>query len=61
VPSITELTSNAVVRAMAKQPADRFENYEEMQMALEEARSHLLVQQMHEAGSPHGSKSWWKL
>jgi serine/threonine protein kinase len=55
VPEITELTSNAIVRAMAKEPGDRFESYEEMQMALEEARSHLLVQQVQQAGEqPQG-------
>jgi serine/threonine protein kinase len=61
VPEITELTSNALMRAMAKRPADRFENYEEMQMALEEARSHLLVRQSQETGQPPAAKSWWKL
>jgi serine/threonine protein kinase len=61
VPEITELTSNAIARAMAKQPADRFANYEEMQMALEEARSHLLLRQVREAGEqPAAGKKWWK-
>ena len=43
---ITQLTSDALVRAMAKQPGDRFKDYEELQMALEAARSELLVQQV---------------
>jgi serine/threonine protein kinase len=60
VPEITELTSNAIVRAMAKQPGDRFKDYEEMQMALEEARSHLLVQQFQETSQQPQAKSWWK-
>jgi len=63
VPEITELTSNAIVRAMAKRPGDRFESYEEMQMALEEARSHLLVQQsqqLEQGGEQPPAKSWWK-
>jgi serine/threonine protein kinase len=60
VPEITELTSNALMRAMAKRPADRFESYDEMQMALVEARSHLLVQQSQETGHPPATKSWWK-
>jgi serine/threonine protein kinase len=63
VPEISELTSNAIVRSMAKRPGDRFENYGEMQMALEEARSHLLVRQFQET-SEHSeqppAKSWWK-
>jgi serine/threonine-protein kinase len=60
VPEITELTSNALVRAMAKKPGDRFESYEEMQMVLEEARSHLLVRQVQEAVEQPPPKSWWK-
>lgn len=62
VPSITDLTSDALTRAMAKQPSDRFANYEELQMALEAARSQLLVQQVREAGHSHnpGTKSWWR-
>jgi len=63
VAGITEMTSDAIMRAMAKQPGERFENYEEMQMALEAARSHLLIQQVQQAdvqtqGGP--AKSWWK-
>ena len=62
VPEITELTSNAIARALAKRPEDRFESYEEMQMALEAARSHLLVQQHIKEASeqPTGKSSWWK-
>jgi serine/threonine protein kinase len=62
VPEITELTSDALARAMAKQPSDRFESYEEMQMALEAARSHLLIQQVREAEQeqPAAAKKWWK-
>ncbi len=59
-PEITERTSNAIVRAMAKRPEERFANYEEMQMALEEARSHLLLQQVQQAGEASTAKSWWK-
>jgi serine/threonine protein kinase len=62
VPEITQLTSDAIARAMAKEPGDRFATYEEMQMELEAARSHLLVQQhiqqAHE--QPPGKSSWWK-
>ncbi len=56
---ITEGTSNALVRAMAKDPGDRFKDYEEMQMALEAARSQLLVQQVREADQTP-NKSWWR-
>ena len=57
---ISGLTSEALVRAMAKQPADRFKDYEEMQMALEAARSQLLVQQVRETGQASPNKSWWR-
>jgi serine/threonine-protein kinase len=60
VPEITQLTSDALVRAMAKRPGDRFENYEEMQMVLEEARSHLMVRQMQQAAEQAPAKKWWK-
>ncbi len=64
VPEITEMTSNAIMRAMAKEPSGRFESYEEMQMALEAARSHLLVQQVQQADDEQRQsapgRSWWK-
>jgi serine/threonine protein kinase len=60
VPGITEATSEALLRAMAKRPADRFETYDEFQMALEIARSQLLVQQVRNAEKPPPGKSWWK-
>lgn len=43
VPEITPPTSDAICRAMAKNPADRFQSYEEFIMALEAARSQYLV------------------
>jgi serine/threonine-protein kinase len=61
VTSITEGTSDALLRAMAKHPEERFATYEEMQMALEASRSRLLVQQVHDADHPNpGTKSWWR-
>jgi hypothetical protein len=60
-PEITEATSEALARAMAKNPADRFATYDEMQMVLEVARSQLLVQQVRNSEQPPpSSKSWWK-
>src|SRR5580658_4742782 len=61
VPEITQLTSDAIARSLAKRPEDRFANYEEMQMALEEARSHLLRQQVQQADEQSPARpSWWK-
>jgi eukaryotic-like serine/threonine-protein kinase len=44
VPGITQPTSEALVRAMAKNPGDRFPSYDEFIMALTAARSQLLVE-----------------
>jgi eukaryotic-like serine/threonine-protein kinase len=65
VPGITDMTSNALVRSMAKNPADRFQTYDDFKMELEAARSYLLVQQVQDSGSeqeppPAEERSWWK-
>ena len=62
VPEITQPTSDALVKAMAKNPAERFLSYDEFIMALTAARSQLLVMQNQ---SPQLQKSksltsWWK-
>lgn len=44
VPEITQATSDAIACSMAKNPADRFQSYDEFRMALEAARTHLLIQ-----------------
>jgi serine/threonine protein kinase len=61
VPHISEWTSNALLTAMAKNPLERFETYDDMIMALEEARSHLLIHQTRETSKgATTSKSWWR-
>jgi serine/threonine protein kinase len=63
VPEITQPTSDAIVRALAKSPADRFLSYDEFIMALEAARSFLLRQQSQSPNPPNkpkGMTSWWK-
>jgi len=62
VPEITQPTSDALVKAMAKNPAERFLSYDEFIMALTAARSQLLVMQNQQ---PQAQKSksltgWWK-
>lgn len=63
-PDITQLTSNALARAMAKHPSERFESYDELIMALTSARSYLMVEQQRQAeqGGATGDsgKSWWR-
>jgi serine/threonine protein kinase len=62
VPEITQPTSDALVKAMAKNPAERFLSYDEFIMALEAARSFLLRQQLQspQQPKPKGMTSWWK-
>ncbi|MBN2507036.1 MAG: serine/threonine protein kinase [Verrucomicrobia bacterium] len=69
VPHITQPTSDAICTAMAKNPDDRYPTYDDFHMALEAARSYLLVDQMkqHQALNPQAhphlhphAKSWWK-
>ena len=63
VPEITELTSNVLQIAMSKNPRDRYQSYEDLCMALEQARSFYLVQKTQEEsrgaeGAP--GRSWWR-
>ena len=64
VPEITQPTSDALVKAMAKNPAERFLSYDEFIMALEAARSQLVVMQnqlqLPQAQKPKSLTSWWK-
>jgi serine/threonine protein kinase len=59
---ITPPTSDALVRIMAKSPADRFLSYDELIMALTGARSHLLVEQSAQLSQPKpkAKTSWWR-
>jgi serine/threonine protein kinase len=64
VPEITQPTSDALVRVMSKNPAERYLSYDEFRMALEAARSQLLVQKytqnLQPKGSPKSKTSWWR-
>ena len=61
VPEITQPTSDALVRAMAKNPADRFLSYDELIMVLTAARSQLLIlQSQSPPPKPKSLTSWWK-
>jgi eukaryotic-like serine/threonine-protein kinase len=63
VPEITQLTSDALVRVLAKNPADRYLSYDEFHMALEFSRGHLLIQQTTQTSDSKGGKSktsWWR-
>ncbi|PYM09953.1 MAG: serine/threonine protein kinase [Verrucomicrobia bacterium] len=61
IPEITEPTSEALVIAMAKNPAERYRTYDDFRMALEASRSQLLIGQLRakkETGSV--GRSWWR-
>ena len=63
IPEVTRPTSDALVRALAKRPAERFQTYDEFVMALTAARSQLLVQQLRNqsaSNQPGAGKKWWK-
>jgi serine/threonine protein kinase len=62
VPAVSEATSDALLKCMAKRPSDRFETYDEMQMALEAARSQMMVQRFSEQSHPppQQKSSWWR-
>ena len=61
-PDISQPSSDALGRAMAKNPAERFQSYDEFIMALEAARSQLLVNQLRNqpAADGRGGRSWWR-
>jgi serine/threonine protein kinase len=62
VPEISQSTSDALVKSMAKNPAERFLSYDEFIMALEAARSQLVVMQNQQpqAQKSKSLTSWWK-
>lgn len=62
LPEVTQPTSDALVRVLAKNPADRYLSYDEFSMALQAARSQLLVQQYAHSDDPKpkSKTSWWR-
>jgi len=63
IPEITEPTSDALLKVMAKSPEERFLSYDELIMALEAARSKLLTQQFAsptQEKNPKVRTGWWR-
>jgi serine/threonine protein kinase len=64
VPEITVPTSEALLRAMAKKPSDRFQSYDELTMSLTAARSQLLIEhfrnQARDDGNGGKARGWWR-
>ena len=66
VPEITQATSDALLTTLTTEPGDRFQSYDEFRMALEAARSHVIMDQLNTAVDEDGTKvvskekSWWR-
>jgi serine/threonine-protein kinase len=63
LPEITQPTSDALVKVLAKDPRERFLSYDEFTLALYFARSQLLIQQTTQTPAGKGAKSktsWWR-
>ena len=62
LPEISQATSDAILRVMAKNPSDRFLSYDEFTADLWAARSHLLIQQSQQVENKGGKSktSWWR-
>jgi serine/threonine-protein kinase len=64
LPEITQRTSDALVRVLAKNPGDRFLSYDEFKMEFEAARTYFLIQHVNQQ-APQGKgiktkTSWWR-
>jgi eukaryotic-like serine/threonine-protein kinase len=63
IPEISQATNDALVKVLAKNPADRFLSYDEFRMVLELARSQYLIRQSTSGADAKGGKSktsWWR-
>jgi eukaryotic-like serine/threonine-protein kinase len=63
VTDVTPPTSDALLKAMAKSPADRFLSYDDFILAFTAARSQLLVQKYSQPAQAQTAKtktSWWR-
>jgi len=60
-PEITRATNDAIVRAMAKNPSDRFPSYGDFIADLTFSRSALFSRQTRRQDDPeHSGRGWWK-
>ncbi len=63
LPEISQPTSDALARVLAKDPRDRYLSYDEFIMALTAARSQWLIQHYSQAAQTKATKgktSWWR-
>ena len=62
---ISQSTSDALVKVLAKDPKDCFLSYDEFKNALEFSRAHLLISRSTQGSTPSGSgpkskTGWWR-
>lgn len=61
LPELSQATSDCLVRAMAKNPADRYPSYDEFIMALTATRSQLLIRRFAPQAAEGGATTrWWR-
>jgi serine/threonine protein kinase len=63
IPEISQATNDALVKVLAKNPADRFLSYDECRMVLELARSQYLIRQSTsgiDIKTGKSKTSWWR-
>ena len=63
MPGISDETNEALLKVLAKDPAERYLSYDEFSMALTVSRSHLLIRQS-QGPAPKSAKAktgWWRL
>lgn len=60
VPEIGQATSDVLAAAMAKNPAERYQSYDEFVMAMHAARADLLRASSQGKSATGKQKSWWK-
>jgi serine/threonine-protein kinase len=61
VPEITQLTSDALLKILAKNPEERFLSYDELILALNVSRSQLLLSQStSNLPNPKAKTGWWR-
>ncbi len=60
VPEISQGGSDALLRAMAKHPGDRFQSYDEFIMAMTAARTLVLRAMYSQEARPPSDNKWWK-
>ena len=60
VPEISQAGSDALLRAMAKHPGERFQSYDEFILAMHAARAEILKQQFSQDSQGKSGKGWWR-